>query len=794
MGRVFRLRLAGLALVFLAFHLPYLPASLEDLDSINFALGVRHFDVARHQPHPPGYPLFIAVAKVVHALVPSEATALGLVSVVSATLGIVAIAALFRRLDAGASADRWSIAAAAVAVTSPLYWFTAARPLSDTTGLAAALAVQAMTLGARSARRVCAASFCAGLAMGLRSQVFWLTVPLLIFRILRNDLKTVPDAKEAIPYAPDDRSHAGDGLQTVPHKLRTVLLALFFFIAGALAWAVPLVVVSGGPAAYWHALFDQGAQDIGNIQMLWTRHGARDVADALYFAFVAPWAAWPMASAVLVLAAAGLASLLLHARQTLAVVAVAFGPYLLFDLLFQETFTSRYALPLVIPLGYLAVEGAKRLPRESGLALAVVLAMVDAHAAGTSVAAYSRQKAPAFRLLDDLRAATVASGQRPVLAPDRRESLDLRRPIAWVGDAMPPIAQQLPAPPQHEWLEAVKYWNSGGKGPLWFAVDPMRTSIDLVQHGEPTVYRWSLPYPVLVSGVRPNEMDLYRVDRPVWYVGEGWALTPEAAGVADTDRRGPSSGPIDGWISERVFGGAIVIGGRNFSSTATTVAIDTGGRAPSLPEIMAPPGPFLRVIELPFVEPPISDDYVKLAVRASPGSRVAIEQFDATDARSGRLIFGFGNGWQEQEFNPRTSLRWRWLSERGEIQLAPSGEPMVLHLEGESPLKYFSRPSRLSVRAGDRVVHESALSTDFSFNVEIPASRAKGTGIITLETDQVFVPAERSPRSADRRHLGLRIFKCELRPSRAPAAGELNVAEPVNIAFDSATTSSRRGA
>ncbi|PYR44329.1 MAG: hypothetical protein DMF93_00685, partial [Acidobacteria bacterium] len=45
---------AFFAFLFAAFHLPYLPASLEDLDSVNFALGVRRFDVAQHQPHPPG--------------------------------------------------------------------------------------------------------------------------------------------------------------------------------------------------------------------------------------------------------------------------------------------------------------------------------------------------------------------------------------------------------------------------------------------------------------------------------------------------------------------------------------------------------------------------------------------------------------------------------------------------------------------------------------------------------------------------------------------------------------------
>src|SRR5213593_1359828 len=78
-----------LAALFLVSHLPFLPASLEDLDSVNFALGVRHFDVAHHQPHPPGYPLFILAAKAAHVVVPVEATALALVSVGGAALGVL---------------------------------------------------------------------------------------------------------------------------------------------------------------------------------------------------------------------------------------------------------------------------------------------------------------------------------------------------------------------------------------------------------------------------------------------------------------------------------------------------------------------------------------------------------------------------------------------------------------------------------------------------------------------------------------------------------------------------------
>ena len=72
--------------MYAAAHLPFLARSLEDIDSINFALGLRDFDVAQHQPHPPGYPVYIGLAHVALGLVrlvlplvqPSTAEALAL--------------------------------------------------------------------------------------------------------------------------------------------------------------------------------------------------------------------------------------------------------------------------------------------------------------------------------------------------------------------------------------------------------------------------------------------------------------------------------------------------------------------------------------------------------------------------------------------------------------------------------------------------------------------------------------------------------------------------------------------
>ena len=94
---------------------------------------------------------------------------------------------------------------------------------------------------------------------------------------------------------------------------------------------------------------------------------------------------------------------------------------------------------------------------------------------------------------------------------------------------------------------------------------------------------------------------------------------------------------------------------------------------------------------------------------------------------------------------------------------------VTLHLEGESPLTYFARGSTLTVRIGPRVVLTRLLNADFT--IDLPIDDPLEAAPIVLETDQVFSPADRGwRRSGDRRHLGLRIFKAEIRTARPQPA------------------------
>jgi hypothetical protein len=731
-----RFSTALIAVAFLLLHLPFLPRSLEDLDSINFALGLRDFDVAAHQPHPPGYPLFIFVAKGVWLLVGSEAVALSLVGIVAGALAVFPLAAVFRTLMRDRR-ETLAVAAALMALTSPLFWVTASRPLSDMAGLAAALVVQALALTALTPDRLVVAALVAGLGAGVRSQVVWLTVPILVLMAFSS------------PWA---------------RNLRVALRMSAGYLAGVLVWAVPLVVVTGGPLAYARAVLAQGAEDFTGVAMLSTTPTIRLFISALRDTFLTPWGHWASGAAVLGLAALGFMRSAVKDWVSLATLSVIFGPYLLFHLLFQETVTTRYALPLVVPVAFLAVRGAELVGRRTRLLPVAALTVVNIAIAHATLAAYSSAGAPAFRLLADMRTAGASLSEpdnAPILAMHRREEFDLRRPIRWMAGEMPALAGRLGAPSKHEWLEVVKYWNEGGRNPVWFVADPLRSDLALFHHEAPRQrYRWPFAQVGLVGGVRPNIMDWYSLQDPAWYLGEGWSLTPETAGVAGEDGKGPGRTPIEGWVRRFPSASTVMVGGRNLVNGGPPIRLTVLVDEQPLDEWSVAPGFFLRLLKLEPGRLAGQGDYARLTV-SSDRDGLAIEQFDAQPA--GQPVFGFAEGWHEQEHNPATGLLWRWTSDRALLRVRPEGRDLSLILAGETDPS--ADDPRIVVRAGGRVVVDEPLERAFSIRVAIPASLVAGQDdTISIETNQTHIPAEESWRSPDRRRLGLKVYECRITP------------------------------
>lgn len=739
-------RIAGaLAAAFFAVHIFALPASLEDLDSINFALGIRDYDVSRHQPHPPGYPLFILAAKIVFAVgqavlgllhrVFTEAQALGFLSITAGALAVIALCALFREWeDDRPAAGTAAWLAAVVAAMCPLFWLTASRPLSDMTGLAASLAVQVMLLRARRSGAVARAAMCAGLAAGIRSQVVWLTFPLLLLALVR------------LPRE---------------QRWRGLWQSASGYAAGALLWLLPLLWISGGPGAYWRAFANQGAEDLTGVAMLATTPTVRQLVKAIQYTFFEPWGSWLLAGAALALAAAGFLQMVWRGRPALLSLLVAFGPYLLFDLLFQESITTRYALPVVVPVAYLAVRGAFLLPRSLAIGAALTVIGFCVVIDDAVLMPFARNEAPSFRMLKDMAAVRRRAGDEfvaPVLAMHRRGTFDLRRPFQWMGGEVPPMAQRLSTPPKHEWLEVVRYWNEGGRLPVWFVADPLRSDLALFHTAErPVRYRWGFTPTGLLGGSRPSELDWYVMDRPEWYLGEGWSVTPETAGIAKEDRRGPGFAPITGWVQRHPGETTLMVGGRNLATDGKTAHVTVQFAGREVAAFDAAPGFFLRFISV--AAPPDGPEFVPLTIAASH-PEVAIEQFDAQPAE--RLMFGYGEGWYEHEYNPATGTLWRWASDRAVLRVRAGGRRVALTLRGEIEA---GASSRVEIRSGDRVLASVDVGKTFTTTVVLPADALSGAETaVAIQSSAWYVPAERAWRSADQRRLALKIYECLVTP------------------------------
>jgi hypothetical protein len=92
---------------------------LYDIDSVNFALALERFDPAIHQPHPPGYYLYVCTGRLVNAVLHDANASLVGISIVASALAAVFIYLLtldwFQR--------RAALFAASLFLLSPLCWF-----------------------------------------------------------------------------------------------------------------------------------------------------------------------------------------------------------------------------------------------------------------------------------------------------------------------------------------------------------------------------------------------------------------------------------------------------------------------------------------------------------------------------------------------------------------------------------------------------------------------------------------------------------------------------------------------
>ncbi|HEX8617058.1 MAG TPA: hypothetical protein VF911_05700, partial [Thermoanaerobaculia bacterium] len=160
----------AVALVCAATRFLALARSLWEWDEALLVLGMRDYNVAIHHPHPPGFPVYVGLAKLLRLVTASDFRALQAINIVAAMLVFPAMVCFARALGCRVST---AITAGALFAFFPNVWFFGGTAFSDVPSVVLVLfAVAFMLRGAGSRNAYWLGTFLLALAIGIRPQNF----------------------------------------------------------------------------------------------------------------------------------------------------------------------------------------------------------------------------------------------------------------------------------------------------------------------------------------------------------------------------------------------------------------------------------------------------------------------------------------------------------------------------------------------------------------------------------------------------------------------------------------------
>src|SRR4030067_3107297 len=100
-------------------RIPWTSKLLYHWDSVQFALALKKYDITLHQPHPPGYFLYVMLGRLLNLFINDADTFFVSISLIFSGLAVAAIYHLGKEIFD----KNIGVIAAAIALTSPNLWF-----------------------------------------------------------------------------------------------------------------------------------------------------------------------------------------------------------------------------------------------------------------------------------------------------------------------------------------------------------------------------------------------------------------------------------------------------------------------------------------------------------------------------------------------------------------------------------------------------------------------------------------------------------------------------------------------
>jgi hypothetical protein len=373
---------AVLIIAALALRLAFHTHSLDEWDSVNFALSLIDFNISAKQPHPPGQILYVAIGRLFAGLGANEVERL---SLLSALFGTAALAVEFS-INRMVFSSRTALVALGLTSVSYGVLLNDLRPISDSVAACFVyLTLLALLKAERQPRWLPAAAVAFGVTLGVKQLALFFLVPVFVLALV-------------------DCFRAG--------RRSVAMLATALLAAVVALWLIPSAQNAGGFRALFHASREQQ-------RFTWTAeatltHLTRERVARQLRALLVDWPGGAvLAAAVFALALAGCAAAVTRRRLK---VLVYLATVLTYCLLFMYPYAKYavYYLPAIIAF---AAEGCSRIfrPPSSLFTAASVLAV-----SALVVVIPAAREAAAFRAGPDaaLPQVTQEAGGTRIVASD----------------------------------------------------------------------------------------------------------------------------------------------------------------------------------------------------------------------------------------------------------------------------------------------------------------------------------------------------------------------------------------
>lgn len=203
-------------------RIPFISKYLYEWDSVNFALALENYNIAIHQPQPPGYILYVALGRVVNTVFHDANLSLIFLGILFSILTVILLYFLAKQIFS----RNVGIISSILLIFSPIFWFYGeiATIYPGEAFLAILIAFTSYQVLRGNQKFFYLSALILGLAGGFRQDLIIFMFPLWLFCLFYGD-----------------------------NGYKQILKAFIVMVASVLLWLIPTIMLANGMGPYLSA-------------------------------------------------------------------------------------------------------------------------------------------------------------------------------------------------------------------------------------------------------------------------------------------------------------------------------------------------------------------------------------------------------------------------------------------------------------------------------------------------------------------------------------------------------------